>query len=215
MIRGNAKQDVFHDDQDRFVFLELLQRYKIKYVIALYHYAVMSNHVHLMVEPTIECTISKFMRSLMSMYSKAYNSKYGLLGHVWKARFCTIVIEADAYYLRCAQYIELNPVKAGMVAHPREYRWSSYRHSVGIESCEWMDTHPLLPGLVGDRQGKNSLYDAFIDQQIDCIKAKSGDCFSRFSIYGNKDFIKKYAPHIERESSENLTESTDTEPTPS
>jgi hypothetical protein len=101
---------------------------------------MMGNHFHLFVE-TQEANLSRGMRQLNGVYTQRFNRRHRLTGHVFEGRYKSVLVEMEAHGLELLRYIALNPVKPGMVAHPKEYRWSSYRYTAGYEkSPEWLDT---------------------------------------------------------------------------
>ncbi len=200
--RGNAKQPLFYDDADRQLFLELLRRYKLKYQLRVYHYVLMTNHIHLLLEPTIPQTISKFMQGLTGAYAQRFNQKYRSVGHVWQSRFRSIPIETDSYYIRCAQYIELNPVRAGIVEHPSGYAWSSYAQSARLLSNQWLDVQPLLRELQIRQIDGTLMYNSLIDQELEKIREQKQECLTQFAIYGGTDFMSRFAPLLEKSGSE-------------
>ena len=140
--RGNNRQIIFHDDEDFIYFLKLLKRYKKELKFKLYHFCLMSNHIHLMIEPTVEGSLPKIMMRLTLAYSSFFNKKYRGVGHVWQGRYKSSLIDKEDYFIWCGLYVELNPVRAGLVARPENWRWSSYNfHAFG-------KTDPLLEGLI-------------------------------------------------------------------
>lgn len=195
--RGNAKQTLFYDDADRRYILELLRRYKFKYGVRVYHYVLMNNHIHLLIEPTNPHTISKFMQGITGGYARYFNKKRQSMGHVWQSRFRCIPIETDSYYVRCAQYIELNPVRAAIVGHPDQYEWSSYKQSVLRSTYRWLDIQPLLLDLQKPQTNGVLIYDYMMNQEIERIHKKKSECLTQFAIYGGTDFMAKYAPMLD------------------
>jgi len=140
--RGNNRQIIFHDDEDFIYFLKLLKRYKKELKFKLYHFCLMSNHIHLMIEPTVEGSLPKIMMRLTLAYSSFFNKKYRGVGHVWQGRYKSSLVDKEDYFIWCGLYVELNPVRAGLVARPENWRWSSYNfHAFG-------KTDPLLEGLI-------------------------------------------------------------------
>lgn len=124
--RGNNRQVVFREEQDFVYFLKLLKRYKKELRFKLYHLCLMPNHIHLVIEPTIAGSLPKIMMRLTLAYSSYFNKKYGGVGHVWQGRYKSSLIDKDEYFIWCGLYVELNPVRAGLVARPQDWRWSSY-----------------------------------------------------------------------------------------
>jgi len=140
--RGNNHQVVFRDEKDFIYFLKLLKRYKKELKFKLYHLCLMPNHIHLMIEPTIEGSLSKIMMRLTLAYSAYFNGKYKAVGHVWQGRYKSSLIDKEGYFIWCGIYIELNPVRAGLVARPEDWRWSSYRFYA------FEETNPLIKELI-------------------------------------------------------------------
>jgi putative transposase len=124
--RGNNRQLVFREEEDFIYYLELLKRYKKELGFKLYHFILMPNHTHFQMEPTIEGNLSKIMQRLTLAHTWYFNKKYGGVGHVWQGRFKSSLIDKENYFLWCGLYIELNPVRAGLVQKPENWRYSSY-----------------------------------------------------------------------------------------
>lgn len=125
MSRGNHRLEIFRDDEDRYVYLSMLAQVKDRHPFKLHAYCLMSNHVHFQLE-TIETDPGKIMKLLTMKYAIFFNKKYRFVGQLMQGRFQAEAIEDDRYYLALNRYIHLNPVKAGIVPHPRDYQWSSY-----------------------------------------------------------------------------------------
>ena len=126
LTRGNNRQKVFEDNHDYKTYLKFIKIYKQENKISIYHYCVMPNHVHLIVAITQDSELSKFMKQLNLAYLHHHKKRYGYLGHLWQGRYKSLIISEDEYLITCGRYIELNPVKAGIVKDPKEYEYSSY-----------------------------------------------------------------------------------------
>lgn len=126
MIRGIRRSDIFKDEGDYGVYLEILKMVMKKYPFILYSYCLMTNHIHLQLE-TIDDEIWKIMRDINRDYTKYFNKKYNFTGSLYDGRYKSELIENDKYNLQVSRYIHLNPVKAKMVDGPLEYEWSSYK----------------------------------------------------------------------------------------
>ncbi|WP_453993335.1 REP-associated tyrosine transposase [Bacillus nitroreducens] len=124
MWRGANRQEIFHDDEDRRLFLDILKKYKFKLNMRFYAWCLMSNHVHLLVKEGDE-SISTTMQRMGVSYAGYYNGKYRTTGHLFQDRFRSEVVEKRSYLLTVVRYIHQNPVKAGMVNRPDEWKWSS------------------------------------------------------------------------------------------
>jgi putative transposase len=131
--RGNNRQIIFHKQEDFIYFLKLLERYKRELKFKLYHFCLMPNHVHLVLEPTIEGSLPKIMMRLTLAYSWYFNKRYGGVGHVWQGRYKSSLIDKGNYFIWCGLYVELNAMRAGLVSKPEGWRWSSYRFYVSGE----------------------------------------------------------------------------------
>ena len=125
IIRGNDKQNIFYDDDDRFLFKDRLKESKEKFKYQIYSYCLMSNHVHLLIRVNKEF-LSKVMQSLVMRYSIYFNKKYNRVGHVFQDRYFSKKVEEPNYFLTVCKYIHRNPEKAG-IEKTENYYWSSYR----------------------------------------------------------------------------------------
>ena len=130
--RGDRREDIFEDDQDRQTFLETLEQVITQFNWTCYAWCLMDNHYHLLIQ-TPDGNLSKGMRQLNGVYTQASNRRHGRVGHLFQGRFKAILVDSDAYLLELARYVVLNPVRAGMVKKPDGWAWSSYRASLGLE----------------------------------------------------------------------------------
>ena len=127
--RGNNRDRIFADDRDYLVYLETLEEACVEHDCLVHAYVLMSNHVHILITPGTEIGISKAMQSLGRRYVQYFNRRYRRTGTLWEGRYKATLLDTDRYLLTCYRYIELNPVRAGMVETPADYRWSSYRYN--------------------------------------------------------------------------------------
>jgi putative transposase len=125
---GNNRAEVFADDGDHEAFLEALRVAKGRYPFALFGYCLMSNHFHLLLRPGPGQSISRILQSVTVAHTWRHHKRHGSSGHVWQGRFKSPVIQDDGHLLVVLRYIEANPVRAGMVADPGDYRWSGFGH---------------------------------------------------------------------------------------
>jgi putative transposase len=141
--RGNARRAIFEDDDDCARFLVVLASTVARYRILCHAYCLMGNHYHLLVQ-TPEPNLSIAMRQLNGVYTQRFNRRHERCGHVLQGRFGAQLVDGDAYLREVCRYIVLNPVRAGLVAHPAEWRWSSFRATAGeaaapgFLSVDWM-----------------------------------------------------------------------------
>jgi putative transposase len=125
--RGNNRAACFAEDEDREFFLHHLSRLASDEGCAVHAYCLMTNHLHLLLTPEREESCARLFRRLGLLHTQYTNRKYKRSGTLWEGRFRSCLVQADLYVLACYRYIELNPVRAGMVAHPSDHPWSSYR----------------------------------------------------------------------------------------
>jgi putative transposase len=151
--RGNRRQRIFRDDQDRRAFLGIAGTVVGRRRWSCFAYCLMPNHYHLLVE-TPDPDISTGMQDLNSRYTAGFNWRYGLTGHLFQGRFHSVVVESEAHFLELTRYLMRNPVRAGLCASPQEWRWSSYRATLGIDpSPAFLAAEPLL-GRFGGAAGR-------------------------------------------------------------
>ena len=130
--RGNNREATFFHDDDYGRYRTWLAEAAGEYGCAVHGYVLMTNHVHLLLTPQDEESVPRTMQSLGRRYVRYANAAYGRTGTLWEGRYRAAPIDSDEYFFSCCAYIELNPVRARMVSHPRLYRWSSYRaHAEG------------------------------------------------------------------------------------
>ena len=142
--RGNNRQPIFADDEDYQFFRDSLADAAAKHHLAIHAYVWMTNHIHLLATPGAQDSISKVFQSVGRKYVQYFNFNYKRTGTLWEGRYRATVIDSERYLLTVMRYIELNPVRADMVAHPRDYPWSSYAHNAGGETgqnVDWLVAH--------------------------------------------------------------------------
>ena len=124
MSRGNARSDIFLDDEDRQLFVENLGRVSGRFDWRVWAWCLMSNHYHFLVE-TLEPTLSRGMREVNGVYTQAFNRRHGRSGHVLQGRFKAPLVDKDRYLLELSRYVVLNPVRAGIVQTAADWAWSN------------------------------------------------------------------------------------------
>lgn len=133
--RGNNRQVCFADNQDYATYANWLKQYSTDSSVDIHAWVFMSNHVHLLATPLKDGAISSLMQALGRRYVHYFNTRYQRSGTLWEGRFRSCLVQSEQYLLQCYRYIEMNPVRANMVAAPSQYRWSSYPcNALGLES---------------------------------------------------------------------------------
>ena len=143
IVRGNQRQDIFRDDQDRVTYLERLEHYRKRYNFKLYAYVLMSNHVHLLIE-TQKIPLSKIMQGMQFTYTQHYNRRHRTVGHLFQGRYKAIMCDRDSYLLELVRYIHLNPARLKRPKDPWKYPWSSQRAYLGKRTAVEIDTKWVL-----------------------------------------------------------------------
>jgi len=140
--RGNDRKPTFRDDADRLLYLRALQEMAQRYACDIHAYVLMSNHVHLLVTPRVGGGLSRCMQQVGRRYVRHFNERYERTGTLWEGRFRSCLVGEREYLLNCYRYIEMNPVRAGMVATPAAWRWSSHRCNALAETDTRVTPHP-------------------------------------------------------------------------
>ena len=165
--RGHNREACFFADEDYLFYLHWLREGAKKYTCDIHAYALMTNHVHLLLTAHRPDAISRLMQSLGRRYAQYVNRVYGRSGSVWEGRFKASLIQAEEYLLTCMRYIELNPVRVDMVRDPGEYRWTTYLWH-GLGACnELITDHPLYTALGPDEAVRRAAYRALFRAHLD------------------------------------------------
>jgi putative transposase len=162
--RGNNKLACFRDERDHRIYLSLLDELSDFYGCAVHAYALMTNHVHLLLTPRRTDGPSLLMKHLGQRFVQYVNRKHGRTGSLFEGRFRSCIVDTEGYLLRCHRYIEMNPVRAGMVAHPSQYRWSSYGTNAEGRPSELICPHPVYLALAADDERRRARYRSLFDE---------------------------------------------------
>jgi putative transposase len=156
--RGNNRQAVFFDDNDYRVYLDWLGTAAGEHGCAIHAYVLMTNHIHLLMTPNGREAISATLQAVGRRFVPYINHSYGRTGTLWEGRFKASAVQAEDYLLACYRYIELNPVRAGMVERPEDYPWSSYRANACGAPDPLITPHPLYLACGTDAPGRQAAY---------------------------------------------------------
>ncbi|WP_077369471.1 transposase [Anaerosalibacter sp. Marseille-P3206] len=162
MNRGNRRSDIFKDEEDYQVYMTILEQAMEKYPYILYSYCLMTNHIHMQIE-TKNVEIWNIMRYINLLYTKYFNNKYNLVGHLFQGRYRAEIIESDSYNLQTSRYIHLNPVKAAMVESPIEYKWSSYGVYMGEIKKDIVTDERILSYF---KDNSRELYKGYVESKL-------------------------------------------------
>jgi len=179
-FRGNRKEDIFIDGEDRVHFLDLLKEKKNRYNVKIYAYCLMNNHVHLLLESG-SIHIGNFMRELLTNYVQNFNRKWDRVGHLLQGRYKSKLVDKDSYLFTLIKYINLNPVKGNLCNEPEEYPYSSHQEYIGKRE-------PIVEVAEILSHFKN------VSRYVDFIKEGEPKLpnlkrFKRYEFYGEEEFI--------------------------
>jgi REP element-mobilizing transposase RayT len=196
--RGNEQKDVFMSQTDRQKFLSYLESAVFRYGAVVHVWCLMNNHYHLLME-TPSGNLSRIMQHINGAYTNYYNVKRKRAGHLFQGRYKAIIVEADEYAKELSRYIHLNPVNAGIVSRPEEYRWSSYREYIGLrKAAVWLKTEFVLGYFDKSLADAGLKYRKFVEdllgQQCEGPLARAVAA----TILGKEGFVTKIAGrHLE------------------
>lgn len=165
--RGHNREACFFGDEDYHAYLHWLTEAMKKASCALHAYVLMTNHVHLLVTPEHGKAIPDLIIALGRRYVQYINKTYRRTGTLWDSRYKSSLIQAETYLLKCQRYIELNPVRAGMVNDPSQYCWSSYRHNGLGQPNPYLTGHPVYLALGQDMESRQAAYRGMFRYELD------------------------------------------------
>jgi REP element-mobilizing transposase RayT len=167
LARGNARQDIFLDDQDRIRFLSTLGESVHRHGLLVHGYCLMPNHYHLIIQ-TVRPEISLAFKRLNGIYSQFFNRRHERVGHVFQGRFKSLLIDCNSYFLAAHRYIHQNPVRKGLTRNAGDYEWSSCRDFLGLRTpAPWLRTELSLGYYSGSMKERMSAYATFVETPAD------------------------------------------------
>lgn len=171
--RGVNRQPCFFAPRDYADYLRLLCVFADVHGCRVHAYCLMTNHVHLLVTPQKQDSCARLMKQLNQRYVQRLNKAAGRSGTLWEGRFHSSVVGTERYILACYRYIELNPVRAGLVTHARDYRWSSYFANAEGEADPIISEHPTYRALDESAQARCHVYRALLDAGVDEVEVQA------------------------------------------
>lgn len=184
--RGNNRQDVFRSSQDFDVYYDRLLQRKKENEIEIYHYCLLNNHVHLILYIYKDSSVARFMKQVNLSYYHYFKKKNDYSGHLWQGRFKHSIIDTDRYLFQCGKYIELNPVRAGIVNSPEEYPYSSYGYYANGRQDPLLTENRLYVTLGPNLEQRQEQYRTFVIDS-DIKKRLTNDRF-----IGTPEFVSKF-----------------------
>jgi len=198
--RGNNREPCFYAEADYRYYLQTLGEALTQHACGLHAYVLMTNHVHLLVTPGVIYGISHLMQATGRKYVQYINRSYRRSGTLWEGRYKANLVDSDAWLLTCMRYIEMNPVRAGMVDHPSAYRWSSYRANTCGENNPLLTPHGLYLALgcaPTDRQCayRELFRGGLAAEQVHAIR----EMLNHELVLGREDFKDRIAQMTQRQ----------------
>ncbi len=192
--RGNEKKAIFKDDEDRRVFLDVLEHVNHRYNWLCHAYCLMPNHYHLLID-TPDGNLSIGMRQLNGIYTQKFNKRHGRVGHLFQGRFKAVLVQKDSHLLEACRYVVLNPVRAKNVDGPEEWIWSSYAATAGrMKPLPCLTTDWILSQFGAERRGARARYRKFVS---DGIRAESiWKAVKAQSVLGEDGFIESLVDYV-------------------
>jgi putative transposase len=164
--RRDNREPIFGSEPDFLFYLDCLERAADQHGLSIHAYVPMTNHVHLLASPSDEASAPKALQSVGRRYVQYFNNTYHRTGDLWEGRYRSTVVETETYLLTCMRYIELNPVRAGMVEHPAEHPWSSYRGNALGQEDSLLTTHGTYRRLGRNDDERHATYRQLFRSQL-------------------------------------------------
>lgn len=186
--RGNAREVVYRDDTDRRIWNDTLAETISRFGWYVLAFCQLGNHYHLLVE-TPKPNLSRGMRQLNGMYAQSFNRRHRRVGHLFQARFHATLVERGEHLLAVCSYVPLNPVRAGLCAEPADWRWSSYRPTIGLDPPGLLAVDRLLAYFGESREVARERYRMHVESDADIDVAAK---LRSFAIFGSEDFARSH-----------------------
>jgi len=188
VVRGNDRQDIFRSEGDRVFFHRCLVEKTTQHDVRIHAYVFMTNHVHLLASDEEPGALGKVIQAMGRRYVSYFNYLYGRSGTLWEGRFRSCLIQTDRYLLACHRYIEMNPVRAGLVRSPAEYRWSSFQANCWGKRDDLVTAHPIYDALGATHAARQAAYGRLFEKPIADDDQAIRDSLRRGWALGDRDF---------------------------
>ena len=197
--RGNARQSIFIDDENRDGFLDVLSIVVERFKWLCHAYCLMENHYHLLIE-TPNGNLSKGMRELNGVYTQWFNQRYRRVGHLFQGRYKAIIVEKDNHLLSLCRYVVLNPLRVGLIKKPEQWRWSNYKATIGLaKRPSFLTIDWILSQFGGRKREAMEKYRRFVMEGID--KESPWEILKGQIFLGTDEFIKQLSGLLDEKES--------------
>lgn len=199
IIRGNNRAPIFAAEGDYHAYLDWLLQASRKHECSVHAYVLMTNHVHLLVTPSTPQGLGKMVQMVGRYYVQYFNRRSRRTGTLWEGRYKASLVDSERYLLTCQRYIEVNPVRAKMVAHPADYPWSSYRVNALGQDSDLIAPHSLFEQLGATNEERRAAYRALFNREIpSSILDKIRDAANKGWALGDPDFLAQMESIFDR-----------------
>ncbi len=197
--RGHNREPCFFAEADYQRYLHDLYAAALENQLLIHAYVLMTNHVHLLVTPEHPFSVMHTVQDLGRKFVRYINHSYKRTGGLWEGRYKASLVDSEAYLLTCMRYIEMNPVRSGMVNHPGEYRWSSYGANANGEQNEMLTAHPLYLSLGRDKETRKYAYRELFRNHLDSDELHGvREALNQELVLGREDFKDKIEAMLQR-----------------
>lgn len=188
--RGNNRQPIFRSDADREKMRSLLAENAAQFDVAIHAYVLMDNHFHLLVTPRGPDGLPKMMQAVGRRYVRYFNDTHQRSGTLWEGRYKSALVQSERYLLACMVYLDLNPVRAGIVTRAQDYPWSSHAHYVGLRNDRLVTPHALVWELGNTPFARESRYGELVQAGITQEQYKAlGQSVTSGWVLGDARFV--------------------------
>ena len=200
--RGNNRQPIFSDAIDRQTMLDLLEEHSRKMAVALHAYVLMDNHFHLLVTPATNEALPRLMQAVGRRYVRYFNDRTQRTGTLWEGRYRSTLVQSESYLLTCMAYLDLNPVRAGIVQSPSEFPWSSHGYYIGQRSDKLITPHPLAWEMGNTPFAREAAYAKLV---MDGLSQPELAALSESVLYGWALGDEKFVADLQKKTARRLT----------
>jgi len=203
--RGNNRQAIFVAPEDYQTMLDLLDENARKFSVAIHAYVLMGNHFHLLATPETQDGLPQMMQAVGRRYVRYFNDRQKRTGTLWEGRYKSTLIQTERYLLACMAYIDLNPVRAGMVAQAKDYPWSSHTHYIGLRIDKLLTPHALVWAMGNTPFAREAAYAALVQAGITTGQTQAlTDSALRGWALGEPEFVENLQKKTARRVSKGL-----------
>jgi len=183
--RGNGKLNIFHDEGDFNYFLYTIKRYKVKCPFDIYHWALMNNHFHFILSIGTPKLLSKCIGGILQVFAQYHHKRWDSAGRLWQGRFMSQPVQKEKYLFECGRYIERNPMRAGIVEYPWDYKWSSCQYYINNKKDDIITKDPAFESFGSSHKETIENYKNWL------VEGENDSFYNMHRSVGDKDFTRQ------------------------